>query len=160
MVPLPPGSMFVRQPAQDMIRDIYGQCDVWLFSSRSEGFGLPLLESMACRTPVIATPAGAAPELCAGGGGITVPLFKSLAKWETVKHADLTILGHYHQRYCLPNVMVNGSLIGYNAYAMGGGFPFEAPVQSLRMLDATRWQGVDIPLHVSERSDDDMARAA
>lgn len=73
-MPLPPGSTFVRQPAQDVIRDIYGQCDVWLFSSRSEGFGLPLLESMACRTPVIATPAGAAPELCAGGGGITVPL--------------------------------------------------------------------------------------
>lgn len=95
-----------------------------------------------------------------GVGGITVPLFKALARWETVKHADLTILGHYHQRYCLPNCMVNGSLIGYNAYAMGGGFPFEQPVQSMRMLDATRWNGVDIPLHVGERDDDEMARAA
>jgi glycosyltransferase involved in cell wall biosynthesis len=35
-----------------------------------EGFGLPILEAMACRTPVIATPAGAAPELLKNGGGI------------------------------------------------------------------------------------------
>ena len=68
---------FVRQPAQNALKDIYGQCDVWLFSSRSEGFGLPLLEAMACRTPVIATPAGAAPEVCAGGGGILVPRGRS-----------------------------------------------------------------------------------
>src|SRR5205085_7399019 len=72
-LPLPPGAQFVRQPAQNALRDIYGQCDMWLFSSRSEGFGLPLLEAMACRTPVIATPAGAAPDLLAGGGGILVP---------------------------------------------------------------------------------------
>jgi len=73
-LPLPAGAEFIRQPAQESLKDIYGQCDLWLFSSRSEGFGLPLLEAMACRTPVIATPAGAAPEVCAGGGGILVPL--------------------------------------------------------------------------------------
>ncbi|HZN67154.1 MAG TPA: glycosyltransferase family 4 protein [Tepidisphaeraceae bacterium] len=72
-LPLPPGARFVKQPPQDELKDIYSQCDAWLFSSRSEGFGLPLLEAMACRTPVIATPAGAAQEVCAGGGGILVP---------------------------------------------------------------------------------------
>lgn len=91
----------------------------------------------------------------AGGvGGITVPLFKALARWEKVKHADLTCMGHWHQRYNLPDVMVNGSLIGYNSYAMGGGFPFEAPVQSLRMLEPKRWCSSDIPLWVSDRADD------
>lgn len=72
-MPLPPGAWFAKQPPQDTLKDIYGRCDAWLFSSRWEGFGLPLLEAMACRTPVIATPAGAAPEVCAGGGGILVP---------------------------------------------------------------------------------------
>ena len=72
-MPMPAGSEFRKQPPQDVLKEIYGKCDGWLFSSRSEGFGLPLLEAMACRTPVIATPAGAAPELCAAGGGILVP---------------------------------------------------------------------------------------
>lgn len=95
-----------------------------------------------------------------GVGGITVPLYKSLARWESVKHADLTIMGHWHQRICLPNVLVNGSLIGYNAYAMGGGFPFEAPVQSMRMLDSHRWIGADVPLNISDRADDDTNAVA
>jgi hypothetical protein len=95
----------------------------------------------------------------AGGvGGITVPLFRSMARWQKTKHADLTCMGHWHQRYCLPDAMVNGSLIGYDAYAMGGGFPFEPPVQSMRMLDAKRWTGADIPLYVSDRSDDTLAK--
>ena len=92
----------------------------------------------------------------AGGvGGITVPLFRAMARWEKAKHADLTCMGHWHQRYCLPDCMVNGSMIGYNSYAMGGGFPYEPPVQSLRMLEPRRWCSVDIPLWVSELADDD-----
>ncbi|HWE02306.1 MAG TPA: glycosyltransferase family 4 protein [Tepidisphaeraceae bacterium] len=69
-LPLPGGAEFVCQPPQDRIREVYAKADAWLFASRSEGFGLPILEAMACRTPVIAVPAGAAPELLQGGGGI------------------------------------------------------------------------------------------
>ncbi len=94
----------------------------------------------------------------AGGvGGITVPLFRATARWEKTKHADLTCMGHWHQRYCLPDCMVNGSMIGYDSYAMGGGFPFESPVQSMRMLDARRWISSDIPLYVADREDDALA---
>ncbi|MHC5002206.1 MAG: glycosyltransferase family 4 protein [Planctomycetota bacterium] len=71
-LPLPDGCTFTVAPPQDRIRSIYAGCDAWLFGSRSEGFGLPLLEAMACRTPVIATPAGAAPELLGEGGGVIV----------------------------------------------------------------------------------------
>ncbi|MDQ1902465.1 glycosyltransferase family 4 protein [Paracoccus sp. WLY502] len=61
---------FERNPTQDRIAQIYRSCDLWLFVSRSEGFGLPLLEAMASRTPVVATPAGAAPDLIDGGNGV------------------------------------------------------------------------------------------
>jgi glycosyltransferase involved in cell wall biosynthesis len=71
-MPLPDGTEYNKEPTQDQLKEFYSKCDAWLFSSRSEGFGLPILEAMACRTPVIGTPAGAAPELLAGGGGILV----------------------------------------------------------------------------------------
>jgi glycosyltransferase involved in cell wall biosynthesis len=51
------------RPSQSRISEIYRSCDVWLFSSRAEGFGLPILEAMASGTPVAATSAGAAPDL-------------------------------------------------------------------------------------------------
>jgi glycosyltransferase involved in cell wall biosynthesis len=72
-VPLPPDSEFTWRPDQRVIPRIYGRCDAWLWPSRREGFGLPILEAMACRTPVIAAPAGAAPELLSQGGGVLLP---------------------------------------------------------------------------------------
>ncbi|MBX3375587.1 MAG: glycosyltransferase family 4 protein [Phycisphaeraceae bacterium] len=60
------------RPEQSRIPELYSSCDMWLFGTRREGFGLPILEAMACRTPVIGTPAGAAVELLSPGGGIVV----------------------------------------------------------------------------------------
>lgn len=71
-LPLPPNTEFRFTPTQDAIRSTYAACTAWLFGSRQEGFGLPILEAMACRTPVIATPGGAAPELLSRGGGFLV----------------------------------------------------------------------------------------
>ena len=56
--PIPKGVTFFFSPAQDQICNLYSQCDVWVTASRSEGFNLPALEAMACRTPVVATSTG------------------------------------------------------------------------------------------------------
>jgi glycosyltransferase involved in cell wall biosynthesis len=69
---LPPNTIYRYQPTDEQIRQIYASCDAWLFGSRLEGFGLPILEAMACRTPVIGTPAGAAPEILTDGAGVLV----------------------------------------------------------------------------------------
>jgi len=37
------------------LRALYGRCAVFLFPSRYEGFGLPVLEAMACGAPVVAS---------------------------------------------------------------------------------------------------------
>ena len=72
--PLPPWASFQARLPDAQLKDVYSACDAWLFPPRKEGYGLPVLEAMACRTPVIATPAGAAPELIAAhGGGSIVP---------------------------------------------------------------------------------------
>jgi glycosyltransferase involved in cell wall biosynthesis len=49
---------FYLEPEQDRIRDIYAMCDVWVTSSRTEGFNLTAMEAMACRTPIVSTRAG------------------------------------------------------------------------------------------------------
>ncbi len=49
---------FYLSPAQDHIRNLYAQCDVWMTASRTEGFNLPAMEAMACRTPIVSTKAG------------------------------------------------------------------------------------------------------
>lgn len=71
-LPLPPGAEYACCPAQSTLKDFYARCDTWLFGSRLEGFGMPILEAMACRTPVIGTPTGAAPELLTDGAGMLV----------------------------------------------------------------------------------------
>lgn len=71
--PLPADAEYFYRAPDEKLRDIYSQCDGWLFGTRQEGFGLPILEAMACRTPVIGATAGAAPELVGQGGGILIP---------------------------------------------------------------------------------------
>lgn len=71
-LPLPSDAEYVCQPDQHAIKDLYASCDAWLWGSYVEGFGLPVLEAMACRTPMISTPSGVAPEALAHGGGILV----------------------------------------------------------------------------------------
>jgi glycosyltransferase involved in cell wall biosynthesis len=73
-LPLPPGTDFHLRVPDPQLPALYAACDAWLFPTRIEGFGLPILEAMACHTPVIGTPAGAAPQLLSKGGGILVPL--------------------------------------------------------------------------------------
>lgn len=67
-------TFYERAPGQEHIAQLYQSCTVWLFTSRFEGFGLPILESMAAGTPVIATPTGAGPELVSQGGGFLAPM--------------------------------------------------------------------------------------
>lgn len=57
-LPLVKGTEFHHSPPQDEIRNIYDRCDVWLTTSRSEGFNLPAMEAMACHTPVVSTRTG------------------------------------------------------------------------------------------------------
>jgi glycosyltransferase involved in cell wall biosynthesis len=46
------------------LKALYGNAIAFLFPSLNEGFGIPPLEAMRCGCPVIATSAGAVPEVC------------------------------------------------------------------------------------------------
>lgn len=66
-LPLPDGTEYVHRPSKQRLRELYASCDVWLVGSRSEGFGLTILEAMACRCPVVATRTGCAPDFIQDG---------------------------------------------------------------------------------------------
>ena len=49
--------------AEEDLPLVYAAADVFVYPSRYEGFGLPVLEAMACGTPVVTTDATSIPEL-------------------------------------------------------------------------------------------------
>jgi len=51
----------------------YRAADLFVYPSRYEGFGLPLLEAMACGTPVIASDASSLPEVVGDAGLLVDP---------------------------------------------------------------------------------------
>lgn len=73
-----------------------------------------------------------------GVGGLTIPLNKAVAQWDKGIKANLTVLGHYHQFLDLGNVLVNGSLIGYNTYAEAIKASYEEPRQAFFLLHARK----------------------
>ena len=85
-LPLPEGAEFSFSPTQDQIRNLYSQCDVWITASRTEGFNLPAMEAMACRTPVVSTRTGwPAEAICPGKNGFLIDVGDANALAECVQ---------------------------------------------------------------------------
>ena len=61
-----PSSVEHPSPEREMA-EFYGRCDLFVFSSRGEGFGLPALESMAVGCPVVTTDSGGVRQFAVDG---------------------------------------------------------------------------------------------
>jgi hypothetical protein len=85
-----------------------------------------------------------------GVGGLTIPLNKSIAQWDKAKKANLTCLGHFHQRFDGGNFLVNGSLIGYNAFALSIKASAEEPAQAFALIDKKRGKTLVCPILLDE----------
>lgn len=53
---------FYEDPAQETIRDLYSRSDILVYPSWVEGYGMPPMEAMACRTAIVSTDVGAVRE--------------------------------------------------------------------------------------------------
>jgi hypothetical protein len=73
-----------------------------------------------------------------GVGGVMIPIQKALYRWDTSVRADITNMGHFHQYHDLEGLVINGSLIGYNTYALEIGAKYEDPKQAFYLIDSKR----------------------
>jgi hypothetical protein len=64
---IPAYAEFHERPYGDRLRKIYNACDIFVFPSRSEGFGMPPMEAMACKVAVATTDVGAIPDYATDG---------------------------------------------------------------------------------------------
>jgi hypothetical protein len=73
-----------------------------------------------------------------GVGGITIPVKKAIAEWNKSKPAYYDFFGHYHQCVDVGNFVCNGSMIGYNAFAIQIKAAYEPPTQSFTLINSKR----------------------
>lgn len=73
-----------------------------------------------------------------GIGGLFIPAYKAVGAWSKARWADLDIFGHFHQSKDGGSFLCNGSLIGYNAFALSIKADFEKPKQTLLLMDKKR----------------------
>lgn len=86
-----------------------------------------------------------------GVGGIYIPVNKAIAQWNKARHADLDVFGHFHQSRDGGNFICNGSLIGYNAFALSIKADYEQPKQALFLMDKKRGRTCSWPILVGEK---------
>ena len=70
---LPPSVKWFPPCSSQALRDWYRKSDAFVFPSFAEGFGLVLLEAMACGLPAIASEASIGPEVITAGCGFISP---------------------------------------------------------------------------------------
>jgi hypothetical protein len=81
-----------------------------------------------------------------GIGGIFIPAFKAISQWDKARRADLDIFGHFHQMKDGGKFICNGSLIGYNAFALSIKADYERPQQTLFLVDKNRGRTCTWPI--------------
>jgi hypothetical protein len=86
-----------------------------------------------------------------GVGGISIPMRKAATAWDTFMPADITVVGHWHQFKDFGDVVVNGSLIGYNAFALSIKARYEVPRQGFFLIDNDHGKRLVTPIHVDAK---------
>lgn len=84
-----------------------------------------------------------------GVGGITVPAQKAISQWNKSIPVYKDFFGHYHTSLDCGNFICNGSLVGFNNFAISIKASFEAPKQSMVIINEQHGQILSAPIFVS-----------
>lgn len=83
-----------------------------------------------------------------GVGGLTIPMRKAIDSWNRSVDAALTCCGHWHQVLNHSDFVVNGSVIGYTAYAQAIKARFEPAQQAFFIIDPEHGKRFFTPIDV------------
>lgn len=86
-----------------------------------------------------------------GIGGLSVPVLRKVAQLNTIEHADIEVMGHFHTMQSLGNVIINGSLVGTNGYSMSLGLPHENPSQAYFQIDSKYGKSMITPIFIDRK---------
>lgn len=91
-----------------------------------------------------------------GIGGIYPPIMRLRARkaqryLATGKSFQTLWMGHWHQYISTPSLIINGSLKGYDEYAMISNFSFEPPQQALAVVTPSHNVTIQAPIFVEDR---------
>lgn len=81
-----------------------------------------------------------------GVGGLFIPAYKAISRWNDGRRADIDCFGHFHQFRDGGSFICNGSLIGYNAYAVSKGLSYERPSQVMFVIEKERGRTFTVPI--------------
>ncbi len=93
-----------------------------------------------------------------GVGGIYIPVNKAINQWNKIEWADLDVFGHFHQMKDGGNFVSNGSLIGYNAYALSIKADYELPKQAFFLIDRKKGKTITAPILFDDSKKDDTKK--
>ncbi|MFA5831250.1 MAG: hypothetical protein WC878_05465 [Candidatus Paceibacterota bacterium] len=85
-----------------------------------------------------------------GVGGLTIPVNKAIAQWNKIIPVDLDIFGHWHTYMHMKNFVANGSLIGYNGFALSIKADFDVPKQAFFLIDKKLGPSIFAPIFVDK----------
>jgi glycosyltransferase involved in cell wall biosynthesis len=87
---------FVPFVSDQLLPMIYAAADLLVFPSFEEGFGLPIIEAMACGTPVVSSNTASMPEVAGDAAVMFDP-----KNGEALAHAIVTVLSSSDMHACL-----------------------------------------------------------
>jgi hypothetical protein len=84
-----------------------------------------------------------------GVGGIAIPTNKAINGWNKSRRPYLDVFGHFHQLKDNGSWICNGSLIGYNPYALSIKADYEPPQQAFFTIEQTKGKTFTAPIFLS-----------
>lgn len=85
-----------------------------------------------------------------GVGGIHIPVKKAIAQWNKARHADLDVFGHWHTLIWTEDYVINGSLIGYNAFGEMLKVDYAKAAQAICLIHARYDKTAQYPIVVQD----------